>query len=139
MREAHAEAALVFMSTGENTASTILVVDDVAEVLDALEKLVRADGYSVDTARSQDRAIECAQRSPPHAILLNLAASRDELIATAGRIRAQAQLSDAVPIILFCVDWLGPGEEIEIGDNVYATHPDNFNQLRRLLARLLQP
>ena len=63
------------MSTGESVAR-ILVVDDVEEVLDALEKLLESDGYSVDAARTEDRALECAQRNPPDLILLNLAPGR---------------------------------------------------------------
>jgi CheY-like chemotaxis protein len=128
----------VFMSTVESTGTRILVVDDVAEVLDAIEKLLRADGYAVDAARSEDRAIECAQCKPPHLILINLDAARDELVALALRIRARAQLAQQVPIVIFCVDWVDAGQEIDLHDNVYATRVDNFNQLRRFIARLLQ-
>lgn len=78
----------------------LLVVDDVDEVLDGIEKLLRADGYSIHAARSEERAVECALRNPPQLILLNLDAPPDEVIATARRIRNRTQLDTRVPIVL---------------------------------------
>jgi hypothetical protein len=40
-------------------------------------------------------------------------------------------------VVVFCIDGIAEGEEVEIGENVHLTRPDNFNQLRRLIARLL--
>jgi hypothetical protein len=42
-----------------------------------------------------------------------------------------------VPVVVFCIDDIAQGEEVAIGENVHVTRPDNFNQLRSLLARLL--
>jgi len=39
--------------------------------------------------------------------------------------------------VVFCIDTVDEGDEIEIAKNVFATRPDNFNQLRALLRRLL--
>jgi len=127
-----------FMSISGSTLATILVVDDVEEILDGIEKLLRADGYSVDATRSEERAVECARRCPPQLILLNLGGPPDEVVVGARRIRTRAQLDHGVPIVLFCIEGVAEGEEIHLGDNVYATHPDNFNQLRDFLARLLR-
>jgi CheY-like chemotaxis protein len=116
----------------------ILVVDDVEEVLDALEKLLESDGYSVEAARSEDRAVECAQRNPPDLVLVNLGIAPDGVVAAVRRIKARAQLADDVPIVLFCIESVAEGAEVDLGNGVYATRPDNFNQLRGLIARLLQ-
>jgi two-component system KDP operon response regulator KdpE len=116
----------------------ILVVDDVEEVLDALEKLLESDGYSVEAARSEDRAVECAQRNPPDLVLVNLGIPPDEVVAAVRRLKARAQLADDVPIVLFCIESVAEGAEVDLGNGVYATRPDNFNQLRALIARLLQ-
>jgi hypothetical protein len=43
-----------------------------------------------------------------------------------------------VPVVVFCIDEIAEGDEIAIGENVHVTRPDNFDQLRSLLARLLQ-
>jgi len=38
-----------------------------------------------------------------------------------------------------CSEAVGEGEEVALGNAVYVTRPDNFNQLRRFLGRLLSP
>ena len=43
----------------------ILVVQDVEETRDGLEKLLKTDGYRVDAARVKDDAVVRAQRQPP--------------------------------------------------------------------------
>ena len=126
------------MNIRESTPARILVVDDVEEVLDALEKLLASDGYVVDAARSEDRAVEYAQRHPPDLVLLNIGAPPDEVIATARRLKSRAQLADRVPMVLFCLESLAEGAEVDLGGALHATRPDNFNQLRALIARLLE-
>ena len=42
-----------------------------------------------------------------------------------------------MPVVVFCIADIEVGDEVAIGKNVYITRPDNFNQLRTLLARLL--
>jgi hypothetical protein len=43
-----------------------------------------------------------------------------------------------VPIVGFDFDEIAAGAEVAIGKNVHITHPDNFNQLRDFIARLLR-
>ena len=99
----------------------ILVVDDVEEVLDALEKLLESDGYSVDAARSEDRAVECAQRNPPDLVLVNLGIPPDEVVATARRLKARARFADDVAVVLFCIESVAEGAEVDLGNGVYDT------------------
>ena len=56
--------------------SLILVVEDVHETRDGIEKLLQADGYSVAVARDERDGIESAQRKCPDLILVSLAGSR---------------------------------------------------------------
>jgi hypothetical protein len=39
--------------------------------------------------------------------------------------------------VVFWIEDIDEGEEVEIARNVFLTRPDSFNQLRGLLARLL--
>jgi len=43
-----------------------------------------------------------------------------------------------VPVVLFCIEGIGDGDEVALGHNVHLSRPDNFNQLRKLLIRLLK-
>jgi DNA-binding response OmpR family regulator len=112
-------------------------VQDVEETRDGIEALLLADGYRVDTARDEKDAVTRAQRRYPDLILVNLGQVAVEVIAAARRIRARAELSEEVPVVIFCVDGVGEGVEVEIGQKVYVTRPDNFNQLRGLLGCLV--
>ena len=116
----------------------ILVVEDVAETRDGIERLLSADGYRVEVARDQLDAIVSARRRRPDLILVSLAGLPLEVIATARAIREDAGLDENVPIVLFCVEDIGEGDEVSVGRNVLVTRPDNFNQLRSLLTRLLK-
>ena len=121
----------------DDTRLIILVVEDVAETRDGIEKLLNADGYRVAVARDERDAIESAKRKRPDLILVSLAGLSSEVIVTARRIRELAEVGDQVPVVIFCVESIDQGDDRAIGENVHISRPDNFNQLRRLLTRLL--
>jgi len=115
----------------------ILVLEDVNETRDGIEKLLKADGYRVALARDETEAIESAQRQRPDLILMSVAGLPHEVVASAHRIRQRSAVEEDVPIVVFCFEDIGAGDEVAIGRNVHITRPDNFNQLRSLLNRLL--
>jgi CheY-like chemotaxis protein len=102
-----------------------------------MEKLLMADGYRVSLARHEIEAIESAQQKCPDLILVSLARSPNEIIMAAERIRAAAEVGARVPVVISCVEGIDEGEEVAIDQNVHLTCPDNFNQLRGLMVRLL--
>ncbi len=121
----------------KNGGQLILVVDDVEETLDGIEALLKHDGYRVYAARDERDATDKARFNSPDLMLVSLDGEIADVIAAAGRIRRQAGLNDNLPIIIFCVGDLKEGDEAAAGHNIYLAHPDNFNQLRRFIARLL--
>jgi two-component system response regulator MprA len=129
------ESALMIRE--DHTTRIVLVVEDVAETRDGIEKLLKADGYRVAVARDERDAIESARLRCPDLILVSLAGLPRDVIATARRIRKLAAVGEQVPVVVFCVEGIGEGDEVAIGQNVHITQPDNFNQLRSLLTRLL--
>jgi two-component system response regulator MprA len=122
----------------DDTSLNILVVEDVHETRDGIEKLLKADGYRVTVARDERDAIESARLKHPDLILVSLAGLPREVIVAARRIRERADVREQVPVVVFSVEGIGEGDEVAIGQNVHVTQPDNFNQLRSLLARLLR-
>jgi CheY-like chemotaxis protein len=117
--------------------SLILVAEDVEETRDGIEELLRVDGYRVDPARDEKDAILRATRETPDLILVSLRGTYVDVIAAARRIREAAELSEEIPVVVFCVDAVAEGAEVDVGRNVYVTRPDNFDQLRGFLRRLL--
>ena len=115
----------------------ILVVEDVQETREGIERLLMVDGYRVALARDEHDGIESARQQRPDLILVSLAGLPREVILSARRIRERAALGEDVPVVVFCINDIAQGDEVAIGENVHLTRPDNFNQLRSLLARLL--
>ena len=125
------------VADNSNTNALILVVEDVDETRYGMEKLLKADGYRISLARDESEAIENAQQKSPDLILVSLAGSPNEIIMAAERIRETARVGPRVPVVIFSVDGIDEGEEVAIDQNVHLTCPDNFNQLRGLMVRLI--
>jgi CheY-like chemotaxis protein len=125
------------MDNKSNTNLIILVVEDVRETREGIKKLLLADGYRIALARDEQDGIESARQQRPDLILVSLAGLPREVIGSARRIRQQAAIGEDVPVVVFCIDEIAQGDEVAIGENVHVTRPDNFDQLRSLLARLL--
>ena len=125
------------MDKKNDTNLIILVVEDVQETREGIERLLKVDGYRVALARDEHDGIESARQQRPDLILVSLAGLPREVILSARRIRERAALGEDVPVVVFCIDYIAQGDEVAIGENVHLTRPDNFNQLRSLLARLL--
>jgi dTDP-4-dehydrorhamnose 3,5-epimerase-like enzyme len=59
-----------------------------------------------------------------------------QVLTVVHRIRERSEIGDQIPVV-FWVEDLDEGEEVALEENVFLTRPDSFNQLRGLLARLL--
>ena len=116
----------------------ILVVEDVQETRDGIKELLKVDGYRVVVARDERDGIEKAQRQCPDLILVSLGGLPLEVLDSGRRIRESAAAGDDVPVVIFCFDEILEGAEVAIGKNVHIAQPDNFNELRGLLSRLLR-
>jgi len=126
------------VTRGDNHSGPIvLVADDVEENRDGIEQLLSSDGYRVVSARNEDDAVDRARRRRPDLILVSLGGPPVDVVASAWRIRTRARLTPIVPVVIFCVPVLEEGAEVAIGSNIYVTRPDNFDQLRALIGRLL--
>jgi hypothetical protein len=60
------------------------------------------------------------------------------VIAAAQRIRIIGDLTQQTPIVIFSLETVPEGAEQELNGNIHVTVPDNFNQLRALLTRVLR-
>jgi len=115
----------------------ILVVEDVYETRAGIDTLLKVNGYRVALASAEEEAINSTRPERPDLILVSGSALPDNVLVKVDRIRKEAAVGDEVPVVVFCAHDIPEGEEVVIGGNVYLTNPDNFNQLRSLVARLL--
>jgi CheY-like chemotaxis protein len=126
------------MSNQTQRRQVILVLDDIEETRDLMKKMLNGNGCYVNLARDEEDAISRARSESPNLILMSLGLELDQFLATAHRIRQEGTFSEDVAKIIFCVPTIPEGAEIEVKQNVYVTRPDNFDQLRGLLHRLLR-
>jgi CheY-like chemotaxis protein len=115
----------------------ILVLNDIEETCRLTEKMLRKNHCHVTFARNEEDAISRVHSESPDLILMSLGLELEQLLATAQRIRQKAAFGENVAIVIFCVPTIPEGAEMEVNKNVYVTRPDNFDQLRGLLHRLL--
>ena len=115
----------------------ILVVEDVYETRAGIDTLLKANGYRVAFAGGNGEVINSTRPEQPDLILVSGAGLPNNVLVRVGRIRNEATVGDEIPVVVFCAQDIPEGEEVAIGGNVYLTNPDNFNQLRSLVARLL--
>ena len=126
------------MTSNQQHFSAILVIEDVEETRRGTEQLLTASGSQVTTARDEDNAVLQASLNPPDLILISPGVHPVGAVAIARRIRDRSGLGEEVPVVFFSVTSLDEGEEVGVGHNVHMTRPDNFDQLRALLSRLLR-
>ena len=117
--------------------SHILIIEDVEETRDGLEILLTADGYHVEAARNEADAITRAINQSPDLVLISMDGDPAAVVQSSLRIRERASLNEKVPFVVFCIESVAPGEEVEVSDHVYLTRLDNFNQLRTFIRSLL--
>jgi CheY-like chemotaxis protein len=125
------------MKSSRERRPTILVVEEVEETRYGIERLLTASGYQVSTARDE-KEVNASLRHPDLILISSLGLDAVEVLPTARRIRERAELGEDVPVVVFSVPSLVEGTEVRAGFNVYLTRPDNFDQLRALLSRLVR-
>jgi DNA-binding response OmpR family regulator len=125
------------MTNVSHKGGVILVLEDMEETRDGIEALLNTDGYRVEPARNEREAIIEGRRQRPDLILISWRGSGGDAMAVASRVREGAELGPHVPVVVFCVETIAEGAEVEVERNVFAIRPDNFEQLRAFLHRLL--
>jgi CheY-like chemotaxis protein len=125
------------MPSNRNRRSVILVIEDVEETRYGIKRLLTASGYQVVTARDEEDAVLLRIRAPD-LILMCLGLDAAHALPLTQRIRARARLSEKLPIVVFCDGDLREGAEEEAGYRVYLSSPENFDQIRALVGRLLR-
>lgn len=115
-----------------------MVVENIEEIRDGIEMLLKVDGYQVEPARTTEEAILKARLQPPNLLLMCPTGLTAHVIQSANQIRQEASLREEVPIVIFSVEEVPEGEEVAIDHNIYLTQLDNFNQLRAIIQRLLK-
>jgi two-component system OmpR family response regulator len=120
---------------------TLLIVENEQCTREGMVELLERGGYHVNTAADEREAVASARRSAPDLILVELGGTVAYLLSVGERVRAEAESDLVIPIVAYAEqadEVVGEGEEVSMGDNEYATLPEDFQQLENLIDRLLR-
>jgi DNA-binding response OmpR family regulator len=121
----------------DDNGTLILVPEDIEGTRDGIEALLKAEGHCVHPARHEADGVAKARRERPRLILVSLGGLEADVIAAAFQTRERAGLGRDVLIVVFSMDTIAEGAEVDIGRDVHLTRPDNFDQLKAYLGKLL--
>lgn len=130
------------MGTGEESRRTILLVEEDDDTRLILKHNLQAEGYRVVVALDEEDALERVEGGHVQAdlILLNLVGkSPAEALEAGRRIRERAKYDGHTPLVVLAEEY-GPeleGTDVNAGDNDWVTYPEDHDQMRSLLSRLL--
>ena len=116
--------------------NVILVLDEEQELRDGIASLLVTDGYRVITARDDEEAILRTRVEQPDLILAGVSGSESDAIANTRHTRECISRQNT-PIVIFSARTIIEGEEKEIPDRIYLVRPEEFNQVRSLLRKIL--
>ena len=125
------------MTIDHRRRGLVLVLEDVRETATLIRSLLTSSGFCVALAQDEQDAIARARAEAPDVVVICLGLDTTQHIAVADRIRKDAGLARQLPIVIFCVPTIPEGSEVEICETTYLLRPDDFNQLRKMLGRLL--
>ena len=118
----------------------ILVVDDEADLLDALSRGLRREGYAVDTADNGEEALAKASWTPYDLICLDLTMPGIDGLEVCERLRAESP-GEVVPRILMLTarDTLEDRiRGLDVGADDYLVKPFAFDELSARIRSLLR-
>ena len=116
----------------------ILVVEDFEDSRFMMRRLLEMAGYSVVEASDGEQAVELAVQERPAVILMDLSLPKLDGLAATRQIRQHRRVSK-IPIVAVSAHDSAESrsEALEAGCDEYVTKPIDFDQLDRLLKRLL--
>jgi two-component system response regulator HydG len=125
------------MSPGKSNNGRVLVVDDEPSARSALERLIGADGYVVDTAEDGVTALQVATEKPPDVVVTDLDMPNMNGVELMKRLRA---LDPHLPIIVVTSlqDVAAAVQAMRAGAEDYLTKPVDFDELGVAIERALE-
>ncbi len=130
------------MSTRQEQRRTILLVEEDDDTRPVLKHNLQDDGYRVVVALDEEDALGRVEGGHVRAdlILLNLVGkSPAEALEAGRRIRERAEYDGQTPLVVMAEKY-GPeleGTDVNTGGNDWVTYPEDHEQIRSLLSRLL--
>ena len=117
-------------------AARILIVDDDPNLLVLLAEQLRADGFTVQTARDGDEALRRLENGWPDLLVVDMMMPRMDGLSLAREVKARADLPI---IVLSAIDTADSKADLleEVAED-YVTKPYHYPELRARIVRVLR-
>lgn len=121
---------------------TIFLIEEDDDTRPVLKHNLQLDGYRVLVALDEEDAFERVNGNSVYAdlVLINLVGkSIEEALGIGRHIREHAKYDGRTPLIVMA-EKFGPdmeGKDVNVGGNDWVTYPEDHDQLKNLLRRLL--
>ena len=122
-----------------NQSSTLLVVEDIPDILSLLKATLEFKGYRVVTARDGQEALQIIEGQPPALIVTDILMPRMDGFNLVHRLRLNSQTRD-IPVIFLSATYVAPEDKafaLSLGVTRFIEKPVNFEEFLPAIADLL--
>ncbi len=117
----------------------LLVVDDVPDILELLNAMLKFKGYRVLTARDGQEALACIERERPALIIADILMPRMDGFTLVNRLRLNPQTRD-IPVIFLSATYVAPEDKafaLTIGVTRFIEKPVDVESFLPMIAEYL--
>ena len=123
----------------QSQPATLLVVEDIPDILTLLKATLEFKGYRVITARDGQEALEMIERERPAVIVTDILMPRMDGFNLVHRLRLNSQTRD-IPVIFLSATYVAPEDKtfaLSLGVTRFIEKPVNFEEFLPAISDLL--
>jgi CheY-like chemotaxis protein len=123
----------------QNQPATLLVVEDIPDILTLLKATLEFKGYRVVTARDGQEALEIIEHERPTVIVTDILMPRMDGFNLVHRLRLSPQTRD-IPVIFLSATYVAPEDKafaLSLGVTRFIEKPVNFEEFLPAVSDLL--
>jgi CheY-like chemotaxis protein len=123
----------------QSKAATLLVVEDIPDILTLLKATLEFKGYHVITARDGQEALEIIEREPPTLIVTDILMPRMDGFNLVHRLRLDSQTRD-IPVIFLSATYVTSEDKafaLSLGVTRFIEKPVNFEEFLPAVSELV--
>jgi CheY-like chemotaxis protein len=123
----------------DNQPGTLLIVEDIPDILTLLKATLEFKGYRVVTARNGEEALEAVEQERPAIIVTDILMPKMDGFSLVHRLRIDPKTRD-IPVIFLSATYVAPEDKafaLTLGVTRFIEKPVNFDEFLPAISDLL--